>query len=296
MTGSYEKTMLVLTIAALAIAAVAQETVNQASSQPLQVEVNGEAVTFPDTQPTMIGSVVMVPIRQVCEQMGASVDWDEATQTATCTVNGSKLILQLGSSEGSLNGDMVYLALPPREIGDRTMVPAMLFHNAFGDDVTWDAGSGLVAIDTSGSTASTNASTNHDSDNTTVGGSTTPVAGSVNLTQGEIVPISLDTPLSSSTSQVGDTFTATVVADTASGYEDLPSGTQIEGHVAAVQPMTSDQPGILDLKFDRIDFPNGQSQGIDGSLISLNSPYAMEGDNGAYYTADQSGPTFDRMA
>jgi len=264
--------------AALALAIAGGAAVCAADS--IQVQINGEAVKFPDTQPRMIGSVVMVPIRSVCEQMGATVTWDPDTQTVTCSDNGSNVILRIGDSEATVDGQMRYLDLPPTVVGDRTLVPMRLFGEALGSQVTWIADSDLVAINTS---ADSTTSASNESN-----------AGPVTLTQDEVVPVTLDTPLDSSSSNVGDTFTATVSGD-GSAYADLPKGTKVEGHVAAVQPMSGDQPAILDLAFDRVDFPDGQSQSIDGTLTSLDSEYAMEGEDGTY-TAQNDGSVYQRMA
>lgn len=275
MISSTAKAMLALSATMAAVLSAAQ--------QP-QVQLNGEAVTFPDTQPQMIGTVVMVPLRTVFEKMGATVGWDEASQTVTCTLNGKTAILNVGDSEARVNGQMRYLDLPPRVIGDRTMVPMRFLGDAFGAQVTWNGDSDLVAIDTS---TMTNTSTETITPVTPVG----PVA----LSLDEVIPVTLDQELSSNSSHVGDTFTCTVATSDSDTYANLPSGTKIEGHVVAVQPMTDDQPAVLDLAFDRIDLPGLASTPITASLISLDNQFAMEGDDGTYQ-AQNSGKTFDRMA
>jgi hypothetical protein len=42
-----------------------------------------------DTDPVIENSRTMVPLRVIFEALGAELVWDEETQTATATVNGS---------------------------------------------------------------------------------------------------------------------------------------------------------------------------------------------------------------
>src|SRR5207302_1418552 len=81
-------------------------------------------------------------------------------------------------------------------------------------------------------------------------------------------------------SNKGDTFTATVTTGSEGSYGDLPSGTKVTGHVAAVHPKKGDQPAVLDLAFDRLVFPNGRKARIDGTLTSLDGPYVTTNSNG----------------
>jgi len=53
-------------------------------------------------------------------------------------------------------------------------------------------------------------------------------------------------------------------------------------------------PAVLDLAFDRAVFPNGTTEPIDGSLVSLQSEYVMVGDDGTY-EAQNTGKTFTKM-
>jgi len=266
-------------------------TVGLSGAQQIQVQVNGDPVTFADVQPQTMGTVVMVPIRSVCDKMGAPVDWDPATQAVTCKINGSDVILHIGSSEATVDGQMRYLDLPPTVQNGRTLVPMRFLGDSLGNAVTWNGDTNLVAITTNSNTSATNSSSASDTTSTSVT-STEPQV--VTLNENEVIPVTLDNTLSSETNHVGDTFTATVSDKNTDGYASIPSGSKIEGHIAAVQPMQGNQPAVLDLAFDRIVFPDGTTKAIDGSLISLDHQYAMAGDDGVYEAQD-SGMTFNRM-
>src|SRR5262249_42113888 len=149
-------------------------------------------------------------------------------------------------SEATVNGQMRYLDLAPRTIGDRTMVPMRFLGDALGGSVTWNGDTNMVAIVTT-ATSNTSSSYTPPPDETSP-----PTSANISLTTDEIVPVSLDEQLDSTSSHVGDTFTATV---TGNGYGDMPASTKIEGHVSSVSEMTDTQPGFIDLAFDKIDFP-----------------------------------------
>ncbi len=89
------------------------------------------------------------------------------------------------------------------------------------------------------------------------------------LPVGTVIPVRLDTPLSSKHSRPGDRFRATVRY----GQDDggLPEGTRIEGVVRESWPSHDGKPGILDLDFRRIVFPRGEARALDASLISLDA-------------------------
>lgn len=235
-----------------------------AAAQQIQVQVNGNSVYFPDVEPQQIDGQVMVPIRGVLEHMGATVNWDEPSQSVMTTLNGSNVVLHIGDNQAYVNGTPVTLDVAPTTMNDRTLVPMRFLADALGAQVNWNGDNNLVAIQTTGTNTQT----------------AIPETTTYALHKYEILPVSLDTSLSSMDSHVGDTFTATINSSDTEGYGGLPAGTRIEGHIAGVRPMTEDMPAVLDLAFDQIILPNQQTIALDGSLISLDNEYTMEGDDG----------------
>ena len=88
------------------------------------------------------------------------------------------------------------------------------------------------------------------------------------LPEATVIPVRLDTALSSATSLQGDWFTATVQS-TQDGDAELPLGTQLRGQVAQVQRAADGQLGMLDVSFSQVLLANGQKLPAEGSLISL---------------------------
>ncbi len=105
---------------------------------------------------------------------------------------------------------------------------------------------------------------------------------------GTTIQATLDTPLSTKTSQVGDRFTATVavpVNDT-NGQVAIPVGTKINGQVANSEQGKTVAvlrgKGRLDLQFIDMTMPNGVSAPLAASLKSVHA-------NGSTKQADQEG-------
>ena len=94
----------------------------------------------------------------------------------------------------------------------------------------------------------------------------------VTLSAGTVIIVRLDKALSSNESNKGDRFTATVQERNGqSNPYALPSGTQVAGVVRLVRPKKAKDPGVLDLTFQRINFPDGRTDSLNGSLIGLDN-------------------------
>lgn len=108
----------------------------------------------------------------------------------------------------------------------------------------------------------------------------------VTLPVGTVIPVQLNSALSSKTSQPGDKFSATVKY----GRDDagLPEGTRVEGVVREALPSGEGKPGVLDVDFRRIVFPGGESRPIEASLYSLDGKAVKRMDGRLVATADKS--------
>lgn len=100
------------------------------------------------------------------------------------------------------------------------------------------------------------------------------------LDEGTVIPVKLDDPLNSKDAQPGDTFTATIKQDASDFYKRLPAGTRIEGVVKVAKAKKDKDPGILDLDFKRLRFPNGRSYPIQGTLFGLDNKSVDRSDDG----------------
>lgn len=111
------------------------------------VLVNGSRVSFPDQQPLLKDSRTLVPARGVFEALGATVGWDDATETVTVSRGDTLVTLTIGQSFITVNGVQKAQDVPAQLINDRTMIPVRAVAEAFGCNVGWDDATYTVTID-----------------------------------------------------------------------------------------------------------------------------------------------------
>ncbi len=276
-----------------------------AMADNIAVRVNGEPVHFQGTQPRYMNGRVMVPLRGVLEQMGATVDWNANTQTVIAARGNTEIDLPIGSRFATVNGERMPLDVPAMTIAGSTMVPLRFVSEALGAQVAWNDATQTVAIRSDGTfRAYRRPIDDHDYDRHPESGriddsryyhgkpESGPVRGSsIVLPAGTVIPVRLDDRIRSDEAMVGDKFTATIE----SGHDDygLPSGTKFEGVVREAIPSRSGKPGVVDVDFTRIIFPNGTARSIRASLASMEGS-RLSRDSSGRLTA-KSGSNNERM-
>lgn len=90
-----------------------------------------------ETAPFTVDGRTMVPVRVIAENFGASVGWDEATQTVTVSLADKEIVLVLGKSEAFVNGESVTLDVAAMEHNGRTLVPLRFVTETFGYNVKY---------------------------------------------------------------------------------------------------------------------------------------------------------------
>lgn len=111
----------------------------------IQVNFNDTYLNF-DQPPIIQNGRTLVPLRTIFEAMGASVDWNEATQTVTAVRGSDSVSLTIGSNVMMKNGSAVSLDVPAQIVNSRTLVPARAIAEAFGAFVGWDEPTRTVVI------------------------------------------------------------------------------------------------------------------------------------------------------
>lgn len=111
----------------------------------ISVVLNGEKIEF-DVQPQLINDRTMVPMRAIFESLGATVEWDEATQTVKAQKEDTAIVLTIGSEYMYVNDTAVLLDSPACIVDGRTLAPVRAVSEAFGINVAWDDGTRTVTI------------------------------------------------------------------------------------------------------------------------------------------------------
>jgi Copper amine oxidase N-terminal domain len=226
----------------------------------IRVRIDGKPLRFGTAKPIYKNGRVLVPLRGVFEALGADVRYDEERRSIRATSGSNDIRLMIGDRDARVNGVTQELDEPAMIIGSSTYVPLRFVSESFGAQVRWNDARQLVAIMT---TTGTDMTQNGRAERIRENGSDYVPAMTV-------IPVTLNTTLSSDESRSGDKFTAQVHTSE-NRYGVIPANSFIEGHVVTARSQRGSDPGILELAFDRLRLPSGRSVAIQGSLYSLDS-------------------------
>ncbi|SLK10226.1 MULTISPECIES: stalk domain-containing protein [unclassified Paenibacillus] len=103
-----------------------------------------------DATPLIDKGVTYVPFRTVGEALGISITWNSKAQTvkAIGKVKGqaTEVLLQVGSTTATVNGEKVKLAAPPVQREGRVLIPLSSFSSQFGVNVGWNQSTRTVSL------------------------------------------------------------------------------------------------------------------------------------------------------
>lgn len=115
------------------------------------VVINNQTVTF-DVPPMIDNGRTMVPLRAIFEQMGATVSWDDATQTASAVKGDITVVVTIGSVSPTINGVVKTIDVPAKIVNSRTLAPMRFVCEAFGGIVSWNPDTYVASVVTAGGT------------------------------------------------------------------------------------------------------------------------------------------------
>ena len=106
-------------------------------SDEIQIAVNSVKVEFPDAKPFVdSNSRTLIPVRFVTEAMGATVSWDQDSQTAIIEKDGTKLEITIGERDIKVtkNGETTIVSMDTVAVTKegRTFVPIRFVAESLG--------------------------------------------------------------------------------------------------------------------------------------------------------------------
>ena len=111
----------------------------------IRVTLNGRELTL-DADPIIADDTTLIPLRNVLEELGLTVDWDGDTQTVTAVKDDVNLSLQIGSTKAKANGKDMTLLTAPIISNERTLVPIRFIAESLGLNVDWNGDMKTVII------------------------------------------------------------------------------------------------------------------------------------------------------
>lgn len=132
-----KKTFSRLLAVMLLVSTICVTGASAADSSTPSVRVNDLLVNFPDKQPFIdSNNRTLIPVRFVTEALGASVSWSDNTNTATITLDGTTVKVQIGNKVLTVlkNGSTSTVTMDTQAVisSDRTCVPIRFVAEAFG--------------------------------------------------------------------------------------------------------------------------------------------------------------------
>ena len=267
-----------LTLAACAV--VASIATAQTGQSQITVVVDGNPIVFPNQQPAESEGRVLVPLRGVFEKLGASVEWDPATQSILARTRRTKVKLAIGQLDASVNDQPVHMDVPATLVGATTMVPLRFVSEALGAFVGWNPANHEVDIKSKVDyDIPKGHERDHDHDRDRQPAPPVRPAPPMRPTPqpprqdwfilgaDSIIPFVLQTRLNSGNAQVGDQFTANLDTSGRRDYFGLPASSIAYGSVSYVRPQHGRDPGVIELTFDHIMLPNGRNLPLNGRLF-----------------------------
>lgn len=105
----------------------------------INVMVNGQCVPFSGVYPTLLSGRTMVPLRGVLEFLGAKVDYDAATRTASVAGDDVAFTHVVGTDKITLkDGETLTMDVASTVQSGSSLVPLRFFSQVLGFDVFWD--------------------------------------------------------------------------------------------------------------------------------------------------------------
>ena len=74
----------------------------------IKVVINGENLNM-DQPPVLTEGRTLVPLRAIFEALGAKVEWDDSTKTATGVLGATTVSLQINNTNAKVNGKDITL-------------------------------------------------------------------------------------------------------------------------------------------------------------------------------------------
>lgn len=121
-------------------------------AKPVQLLINGNEVTLADPIRNVSGRIYY-PFRSCLESMGASVEWDGGTRTATGTLGPQTVAFTVGTSDYTINGvpERMPDALPLLDTKlQRVYLPIRYAAEALGYQITWIPGATVDTVSLTG--------------------------------------------------------------------------------------------------------------------------------------------------
>lgn len=107
--------------------------------------VNGNVVPL-DQKAVIVSGTVLIPLKNMFDALGATMQWDQNTKKITATKGDTTVELTVDSTTAKKKDETLTLKVKPIIINGYTMVPARFAAESFDASVEWDSPSSTITI------------------------------------------------------------------------------------------------------------------------------------------------------
>lgn len=133
-------------ISLMLVLTMAMPSLTVFGAEPVYVKLNGVLISYDDATPQIMNQRAMVPFRKTAETLGATIDWDKKTETATLKKGDRVVVHTMRTNIITVNGKASTFDTPSAVLNNRTMMPVRMLSEALGNVVTWDNATRTVNI------------------------------------------------------------------------------------------------------------------------------------------------------
>ena len=129
------------------------------NAKEIVVKIDGKTMTPKDMPAVAIDGRTLLPMRQIAQELGCEVTWNEEAKQAYVVNKDYTLVFEMNKATGYKNGKTFTMDVPPMIVNDRTMLPVRALASALDLNVQWDDATRTVSIKTTANTTPTTPTT-----------------------------------------------------------------------------------------------------------------------------------------
>lgn len=116
------------------------------AAKEVKIEIDGKAMVPKDMPAVIIDGRTMLPMRQIAQELGCEVNWNEAAKQIYVMRGSDIIVFTVDSKTGYENGKEFTMDVPATIVNDRTMLPVRALADALHLNIKWDDPSRTVSI------------------------------------------------------------------------------------------------------------------------------------------------------
>lgn len=116
------------------------------AAKEVKIEIDGKAMVPKDMPAVIIDGRTMLPMRQIAQELGCEVNWNEAAKQIYVMRGSDIIVFTVDSKTGYENGKEFTMDVPATIVNDRTMLPVRALADALYLNIKWDDPNRIVSI------------------------------------------------------------------------------------------------------------------------------------------------------